>query len=119
RDPPPLRRAASVRRRTRQARGAECVDRMIVAKAAKARVTEGKHAEAFALLRSSLRPEADFVTQARAASIFASIPRGALGLRPLRVAVLASSTVDHLVDVLRLWLAFCGLEAEVHVAAYD
>lgn len=92
---------------------------MIVAKAARARVTEGKHAEAFALLRSSLKPESDFVTQARAASIFASIPRGALGLRPLRVAVLASSTVDHLVDVLRLWLAFSGIEAEVHVAAYD
>jgi FkbH-like protein len=88
-------------------------------KSAKALVGQGRHAEAFALLRSEIAPETDFVLQARAASILASIPAGALGLRPLRLAVLASSTVDHLVQILRFWLAVAGIEVDTYIAPYD
>ena len=88
-------------------------------KAAKALVAEGRYREALASLRGAVRDDSDFVSQARAAKVFASIPPGALGLRTLRVALLASSTVDHLADVLRLWLAFRGIEATIHIAPYD
>ncbi|CAN5316521.1 HAD-IIIC family phosphatase [soil metagenome] len=88
-------------------------------KAAKALIAEGRHTQAFALMRASLRPESELVLQSRAAAILASIPRGVLGLRPLRLAVLAGSTVDHLMEVLRFWLAVSGVEAEVYVAPYD
>lgn len=87
-------------------------------KAARRAVADGRHAEGFALLREGLRPDTDFTLQAKAAAILAQVPPGALGLRPLRLAILANSTVDHLADLLRLWLAVAGVEAEIFIAPY-
>src|SRR3546814_12061095 len=39
--------------------------------------------------------------------------------RSLRIAILASSTVDHFAEVLRLWLAVAGFAAEIHLAPFD
>lgn len=90
-----------------------------ILKDARAQIAQGEHAAAFALLRDCASVNADYVMQARIAKTFAAIPPGALGLRPLRVAVLASSTVDHLLDILPFWLALSGIEAQLHLAEYD
>lgn len=88
-------------------------------KTAKQLVVDGQHIQALVLLRSCIKPETDFVLQTRAAKVLASIPPGALELRTLRLAILATSTVDHLVDLLRFWLAVAGIEVTVYVAPYD
>ncbi len=88
-------------------------------KLAKSLISQGQSAQALVLLRNHISPESDFVVQSRAARLLAKLPQGTLGLRPLRVALLASTTVDHLVDLLRLWLALCGIEAEIYLAPYD
>jgi FkbH-like protein len=74
---------------------------------------------AFAALRRAVGPESDFVEQTRAARLFAKIDTGGLGLRPLKLMILAGSTVDHLADVMRFWLATAGFDAEIRLAPYD
>ena len=82
-------------------------------------IRAGRHADAFSLLREVAAPEDDFVLQAKYASLFTSISRAGLELRPLRVAMLASSTVDHLNAALRYWLASAGFDATVYASEYD
>ncbi|MEQ8816185.1 MAG: HAD-IIIC family phosphatase [Thalassobaculum sp.] len=86
---------------------------------ARAALAAGDHAGAFAALRAAVRPGDDFTDQARVARAFAKVDAAGLGLRPLKLAILAGSTVDHLAEVLRFWLAASGFAAEIHVAPYD
>jgi FkbH-like protein len=86
---------------------------------AKAGIAAGNHAEAFSQLCAGVTPDSDFVTQSRAARLFASIPAGTLPLKPLRLALVASTTVDHFADLLRFWLAAQGFEAALWIAPYD
>jgi FkbH-like protein len=84
------------------------------------RLAEGKDwAAAHALLVSLLSPEDEFVIQARVAKQDAALPLAAIGLKPLRIAILATSTVDHFADVLRYWLAREGWAAEIWIAPFD
>jgi hypothetical protein len=56
---------------------------------------------AFAGLAALASPEDDFVSQARIARLYSTLPAAALGLKSIRIAVLASSTVDHFTEVLK------------------
>ena len=85
----------------------------------KAAAKMGNHDEAFHRLRHALAIDAPFVDQARAAKLLRSIAIDRLKLYPLRVAIVASSTVDHLSDVLRYWLATAGFNAEIYIAPFD
>jgi FkbH-like protein len=67
----------------------------------------------------SLDPFADFRTQHRMVRLLRSLPATELPLRPLKLALLATSTVDHLSDVLRLYLAREGVAAEIFQSDYD
>ncbi len=87
-------------------------------KEAKRLAAAGEAAEAFARLRSVAEPEDDFVLQNRYAALFKTLPREALCLRPLRLAVLANSTVSEFCGVLRYWLAVEGFQAEIYHADY-
>jgi FkbH-like protein len=82
-------------------------------------IERGEHASALARLASCITPKDDFVTQSRAAKLCSRLAHADLGLRPIKVALLASSTVDHLADVLRYWLALEGFAAEIWVAPFD
>jgi len=88
-------------------------------KQAKESVKQGNYADALERIRGVARPEHDFSLQHRYANIFRSIPRDALKLQPIRIAISATSTVDHLADVLKLWLGLEGFEADVYIAEYD
>jgi FkbH-like protein len=85
----------------------------------KAFAANGQSSEAFAVLRSATKANSDFVTQRKYARLLSQINAGELGLRPLRVAVLASCTTDHLVEILKLWLALEGFAAEIYTSPYD
>src|SRR6202041_4094302 len=81
-------------------------------------IGEGSYAQALALLRSTVGPAQDFSVQAKAARLVSKIPASALG-KPVRVALLASSTLDQFSDLLKLWLAFEGFAAEIWIASFD
>lgn len=57
--------------------------------------------------------------QSRAARLLAGAELAPLGLRPLRMALAAGSTLDHLVPVLRFWLARAGMDATIVLAPFD
>ncbi len=74
---------------------------------------------AFSLLTQIADPTDDFVLQSRYAAWWKKMPAEALGLQPVRIAIAASSTVSHFIEVLRFWLARAGLAAEIFAAEYD
>jgi FkbH-like protein len=86
---------------------------------AKASAEAGDHAAAFAALRAAITPDADFVDQARAARLLAAIDLKTLGLRPLRIALVAGSTMDHFASVLKLWLANTGFDTDILITPFD
>ena len=81
-------------------------------------IAEGSYEQALALLRSQVAPAEDFSVQAKASRLVSKIPASALG-KPVRVALLASSTLDQFSDLLKLWLAFEGFAAEIWIASFD
>jgi FkbH-like protein len=81
-------------------------------------IGEGSYEQALALLRSMVAPAQDFSLQANAARLVSKIPASALG-KPIRVALLGSSTLDQFSDLLKLWLAFEGFAAEIWIASFD
>ncbi len=86
---------------------------------AKAAALRGDHPAAFAALRNSVTPDHDFVDQARVAKTLGAIDLAALGMRPVRIALVAASTLDHFAGVLRFWLADAGMAAEIFIAPFD
>jgi FkbH-like protein len=74
---------------------------------------------AFAGLAAMASPEDDFVSQARVARLYSTLPAAELGLKSIRIAILASSTVDHFAEVLKYWLAREGFAAEIWIAPFN
>jgi FkbH-like protein len=85
----------------------------------KAHVKSGEYSAALGALVNSLDPFADFSSHHRMIRLFRSLPAAQLQLRPLRLALLATSTIDHLSDVLRLYLAREGFAADIFQSEYD
>ncbi len=88
-------------------------------KSIKALGKEGRTQEAFRELTAVMDGGADFASQHRLARLYASLDRSALDLEPLRVALVATSTVEHFADVLGLFLARDGFNAEFFIADFD
>ncbi|HSV30077.1 MAG TPA: hypothetical protein VLL76_10980, partial [Candidatus Omnitrophota bacterium] len=80
----------------------------------KALAAAGDAGGALAALARRARPEDDFTTQRKHARFVSGLPLAEMGLRPLRVALLASSTTDHFAEVLHLWLALEGFAADIY-----
>jgi FkbH-like protein len=74
---------------------------------------------AFARLMALSSPEDDFVSQARVARRYSTLPAAELGLKPIRIAILASNTVDHFTELLKYWIAREGFAAEIWAAPFD
>jgi FkbH-like protein len=92
---------------------------MVDTKALKGLVADGQIAKAFAGLCAALAPEADFPNQHRLIKLFKAMPRDSLGLKPLRLAVLGTSTLDHLIDALELYLAAEGFDATFFTSEFN
>ena len=90
-----------------------------VLKEIKKDIKSGKHKEAFIGLNKISVPTDDFVMQIKYANLFKSIPKDALDLKKIHIALLSSSTVDHFCDVLRYWLAKIGITADILEAPYN
>jgi FkbH-like protein len=87
-------------------------------------IASGDLAPALAALWTLADPRLDYALQARAAALLEqaqSAPGGAeltQGLAPVRIALAGNATMDHLVPVLRFYLARHGLRAEVHLSLF-
>lgn len=84
----------------------------------KRRIDQKEYTAALGALSALVTPESDFSIQTRAAKLVRAIPAAALGLRPVRIAILASCTVDHFADVLKYWLTRDGFAAEIWIAPF-
>jgi FkbH-like protein len=80
---------------------------------------EGRAEEALALLRQVADPHDAFARQNQCARLAKAIAPQLTGLPGVRVAVLAGSTVDPLVDLLGLWLLLAGFRLEAYNAPFN
>ena len=92
---------------------------VIKLKAIKEAVQGGHYIEAFKTLSDLSAPEHDFTLQSRYAILFESIPPEALKLTKLRLAILASSSVDHFIKILKFWLAKKGFLAQIFSSQFN
>lgn len=67
----------------------------------------------------ALDPWLDYPSHHKLSRQLKKFPLGQAGLKPVRVALLATSTVDHFRDVLRLYLTREGFDADIHQCEYD
>ena len=68
---------------------------------------------------AALDPWLDYPSHHKLSRQLKNIPLDAAGLKPVRIALLATSTVAHFLDVLRLYLAREGFNADIHQCVYD
>lgn len=94
-------------------------DKRTALRKVKALGKEGCHREAFRELFDLADPYDGFALQSQYARLVRSLDLEALGLRPVRIALLGSSTLEHFADVFRFWLACEGFRADLHVAPFD
>jgi len=87
--------------------------------AAKSAISRRESKEALRILKGISDPNSHFVAQSRITKVFASLDCGQLDLKPIRIALLASATIDHFADLLRFWLALDGFAANIWIAPYD
>jgi FkbH-like protein len=88
-------------------------------KALKAQIKAGEFCQAFDDLVAISDPMHDFTIQHKLARLMRLIPLNNLDLKPLKIALLATSTVDHLAEVLRFWLATAGFNAEFYFSEFN
>ncbi|MCW9034202.1 MAG: HAD-IIIC family phosphatase [Rhodospirillales bacterium] len=85
----------------------------------KSKIKEGKFEESFADLISLVDYELSFVEQGKMSRLLRKIPLQQFDLKTLKIAFLATSTVDHLAEILQLYLAREGFNAKFYIAEYD
>lgn len=88
-------------------------------KQAKELAATGDSVAAMDILRGLVDADTPYPLQLRAARLLGGMDLAPLGLQRIKVALLASSTVDHLVPLVRYWLARNGINADIWVAPYD
>lgn len=90
----------------------------VVLDALKNEISDLEPGSALRRLAEIADPAADFLTQTRVSRLFDRLaPR--LDLKPLRLAILGSCTLDHLAKVLPFYAALNGIALTVHVGAFD
>ncbi len=78
-----------------------------------------QYQKVFVSLQSISSCSDDFIKQAKYSSLYSAIPLDVLDLKPLRVAVLATSTVSHFINSLKFWVAQEGFAAEIFETEFD
>jgi FkbH-like protein len=72
----------------------------------------------FTELRKIVKPEDNFPLQNRYFRLFQSIPKDALNLTPLKLAIVGTSTLDHFANSLKFWLGLEGFDADIYLAPF-
>ncbi|PKU25401.1 HAD-IIIC family phosphatase [Telmatospirillum siberiense] len=85
----------------------------------KALIAEENFHGAYRELGKIASPDHEFPIQQRMARLMRAIPPEALGLRSMRIALLAGCTLDHFAEVLGFWAALKGLALDIWMAPFD
>jgi FkbH-like protein len=94
-------------------------DTQSILRLAMAGAHEGRADEALARLREVSDPHAGFTLQNQLARLARTLSPKLTNLPTLRVAFLAGSTIDPLIDSLRTWLLLGGFRLEAYNAPFD
>ncbi|MCQ9207312.1 MAG: HAD-IIIC family phosphatase [Omnitrophica bacterium] len=81
-------------------------------------IKTGEYQKVFSGLNRISMHTDDFLMQSKYAALFKAIPKDALALGEVRIAILATGTVSHFNDILSYWLAGEGLSAVIYEAPY-
>ena len=87
--------------------------------AAKSIVKTGDHEAAFRALTNIINEDYSYTVQYKISRIFESLDISEFNFTPIKVAILATSTVDHILPILKFWLSVRGLNADLWLAPYD
>ena len=82
-------------------------------------IKDKQYQPGFSLLCSTIKPMDDFSLQHQCARLFKSIPSNELKINPLKIAILASSSVEHFSEILMFWLAQEGIDAQIFLAEFN
>ena len=75
--------------------------------------------EAFELIKQTASPlEGDYVSLYKLATIASKIPSGALALKPIRIAIVSSSTIEHFAAIFKFTMALDGFDAELFLPEF-
>jgi FkbH-like protein len=80
---------------------------------------DGQFKEAFSRLSIIAKSLDDYSLQHRYVRLFQSLPKDDLDLKPIRIGIVASCSVEHFAEILRLWLAFDGFLADIYIAEFN
>lgn len=86
---------------------------------AKKLVENQQYAEAFYLLQASINPHSDYVEMERIAKFSETIYKQLDQLKPIKLAILASTTIDNFAISLKFWLATEGFLLETWIAPFN
>lgn len=78
-----------------------------------------KYADALAIIASAVDPWASYSDQHVLARLAVRIEHESLHLKTIRIGIVATSTVDHFVEILKLYLLLVGYRADVFIAEYN
>lgn len=82
-------------------------------------INAGRHLEAFQMLCHLSQPWDDFGTQHKYITLFNKLNIKELPLNPIKIALTATSSIEHFVSVFRFWLANEGYDAEFFVSDFN
>jgi FkbH-like protein len=85
----------------------------------KQKIKKEEWKQAFADLRRIVDSEADYSVQHRCSKLFTAIPTETIDLKPIKIAFLTTSTLDHFIKVLKFYLAVEGFKAEFFVSEFN
>ena len=85
----------------------------------KLQIEAGENLAAFGDLLDAIDPRLDYPEQRKLVRLLQSLPPSELGLSPVRLALLGTSTLDHLIEVLPLYLARDGFDVEIFQSDYN
>lgn len=82
-------------------------------------IARGRGPSALARLRQYTGSGGPYGFERKLVGLVNELDKGQLPLTPVRIAILASHTVDHFIDVLRTRLLIAGYDADVYVGEFD
>ncbi|MDR1057396.1 MAG: HAD-IIIC family phosphatase [Coxiellaceae bacterium] len=94
-------------------------DRTYVLHEVRREISRKNYSLAFAHLYSIARPSEDFSVQHKYAILFKSIVTDRLELKPIKIAIVSTSTIEHFANVFSFWMAICGFNAQLYFTEYN
>ncbi|OGR07500.1 MAG: hypothetical protein A2511_12205 [Deltaproteobacteria bacterium RIFOXYD12_FULL_50_9] len=85
----------------------------------KNKIKKGELEGAFHDICEFVNPRMDYSLQFKVARLIASIDLYRLGLKPIKIALVSTSSIEHFTDILKLWMAVAGYQATIYASKFD